>query len=280
MAKKTLFYCAHREKGCRSSPAHPHRSSADEPCQSNHVGILAGQLRRQLDAQIGARLYAFVEGRWDQGFDPGDGGKRSRLDEYALRYTPWDDSRLNLQIGKFATVVGNWAARHNSWDNPLITAPLPYENLTGIWDVEAVRSGNILLAWANLGPRPAPAGGVLDDYRSVPIIWGPSYTSGAAVFGEAGKIVYAAELKNASLSSRPEAWNPTQTQWQQPTLGGRIGLQPDERWNFGFSASSGSYLRPSAAATMPPGFRLPVALFVRGGLATLSDGGQGALPTA
>jgi len=206
-----------------------------------------------LDAQLGSKIYVFAVWRLDRGFDPGDEGTQSRLDECAVRITPWDDGRLNFQVGKFATVVGNWVSRHNAWENPFVTAPLPYENLTGIWDVEAVRSGNILLAWANLGPRPAPAGGVLDDYRSVPIIWGPSYTSGAAVFGKAGKIVYAAELKNASLSSRPEAWNPTQTQWQQPTLGGRIGLQPDERWNFGFSASSGSYLRPSAAATMPPG---------------------------
>jgi hypothetical protein len=206
-----------------------------------------------LDAQLGSKIYAFAVWRLDRGFDPGDEGTQSRLDECAVRITPWDDGRLNLQIGKFATVVGNWVSRHNAWDNPFVTAPLPYENLTGIWDVEAVRSGNILLAWANLGPRPAPAGGVLDDTRSVPIIWGPSYTSGASVFGKAGKIVYAAELKNASLSSRPQAWNPTQTQWQQPAPGGRIGLQPDESWSFGVSASSGSYLRPSAAATIPPG---------------------------
>ena len=46
------------------------------------------------------------------------------MDEYALRWTPWDDGRLSLQAGKFANVIGNWTARHQSWENPFITAPL------------------------------------------------------------------------------------------------------------------------------------------------------------
>ena len=36
---------------------------------------------------------------------------------------------LNVQAGKFATVVGNWIERYDSWNNPFITAPLPYENM-------------------------------------------------------------------------------------------------------------------------------------------------------
>ena len=39
-----------------------------------------------LDAQLGARVYAFVQSRWDQGFDPSETGKgQVRLDEYAVR---------------------------------------------------------------------------------------------------------------------------------------------------------------------------------------------------
>src|SRR5580693_10115229 len=87
-----------------------------------------------LDVQIGSRIYFFAQSRLDRGFDPSDHGAQVRLDEYALRVTPWEDGRLTVQIGKFATVVGNWVPRHLSWDNPFINAPLVYENVTAIQD--------------------------------------------------------------------------------------------------------------------------------------------------
>jgi hypothetical protein len=176
-----------------------------------------------------------------------------RPDEYVLRFTPWEDGRFNIQVGKFATVVGNWTPRHGSWDNPFITAPLPYENLTGIWDTTAARSTEEVQAWAGVLAKPTQGGVLLDHYRNLPIIWGPSYGSGASVFGDLGKFDYALEVKNVSLSGRPQTWQPTQTQWQQPTFSGRLGYVPDERWNFGFSASSGPYLQEEAGATLPPG---------------------------
>ena len=52
------------------------------------------------------------QARADRRFDPADRHVEARLDEYAVRFTPWRDSRLNLQVGKFATVVGSWALRH------------------------------------------------------------------------------------------------------------------------------------------------------------------------
>ena len=61
-----------------------------------------------LDAQLGPRFYFFAQSRIDDGFDPGDDRRQVRLDEYALRFTPWANGVLNFQVGKFATVVGNW----------------------------------------------------------------------------------------------------------------------------------------------------------------------------
>jgi hypothetical protein len=206
-----------------------------------------------LDAQLGRRLYVFVQARADNGFDPGERGPAVRLDEYVLRYTPWEDGVLNLQVGKFATVVGNWTVRHGSWDNPFVTAPLAYEDLTGIWDVAPVRSVPQLQAWAGVRPMPTAGGAFQNVYRNVPIIWGPSYGSGAAVLGNLGKFDYALEAKNTSLSGRPETWSPTDTQWQQPTYSGRLGYRPDEAWNLGISASEGPYLQSSAAAVLAPG---------------------------
>src|SRR4030095_13102040 len=53
-----------------------------------------------LDAQVGSHIYFFSQSRLDRGFDPSDSGAQIRLDEYALRVTPWDDGRLTVQIGK------------------------------------------------------------------------------------------------------------------------------------------------------------------------------------
>jgi hypothetical protein len=193
-----------------------------------------------LDAQLGPAIYFFSQARFDRHFDPSDRGAQARLDEYALRVTPWNDGRLSIQIGKFATVVGQWVGRHLSWDNPFITAPLVYENALPLEDLSA---------------PDLPYTGELEDekYEYISVIWGPSYASGASVAGRFWKFEYAAELKNAALSSRPESWDATRIGFAQPTVSGRLGLRPNEAWNFGFSASDGAYFRPDAAPTLPPG---------------------------
>jgi hypothetical protein len=209
-----------------------------------------------LDAQFGSHLYVFAQGRIDRGFDPANDPPRARLDEYAVRLTPAVDGWLNVQAGKFATVVGNWVPRHLAWDNPLITAPLVYENLTGLWDAAPARSVPMLLGWAHVRPVPASPAPAEDKYLRLPVIWGPSYATGAAVSGEFGRWNYAAELKGSSLSSRPDAWRRNGFDAPHPTVSGRIGFKPDLRWNLGVSASSGVYLAPAAAALLPPGRRL------------------------
>ena len=205
-----------------------------------------------LDAQLGPRLYAFVQARADRGFDPGTGDAEARLDEYALRYTPWKSGRFNVQVGKFATVVGNWTGRHDGWNNPFISAPLPYEHLTGIWDTEALHSANVLLQWAHVRPGLPAFITAVEKRLRVPIIWGPSYASGAAVSGARGRLRYAAEVKLGSLSSRPAAWSHAGEQRDYPTFSARIGYRPNQMWNAGVSASSGTYLRDFADRTLAP----------------------------
>jgi hypothetical protein len=90
-----------------------------------------------LDAQLGPNVFFFLQSRVDRGFDPSDKGAQVRLDEYAMRVTPWEDGRFTFQAGKFSSVVGNWVARHLSWENPFINAPLPYENVTPLEDIVA-----------------------------------------------------------------------------------------------------------------------------------------------
>ncbi|HTQ29598.1 MAG TPA: hypothetical protein VMI53_00160 [Opitutaceae bacterium] len=220
---------------------------------SDQHNLVTPRLSLFLDAQLGGRVYVFAESRVDRGFDPSDDNARARLDEYAVRFSPASDASLNFQIGKFATVVGNWVTRHGSWENPFVTAPLPYENLMGLWDVVAATSPATILKWAHLAPPSSAADEYADKTRRLPIIWGPSYATGAAVTGEIGKFDYAVEVKNASLSSRPQSWPATRADWRQPTVSGRLGYQPDEAWNWGFSASTGSYLRPVVAPTLAAG---------------------------
>jgi len=193
------------------------------------------------DAQLGPNVFFFVQSRVDRGFDPSDEGAQVRLDEYALRVTPWEDGRFTLQAGKFPTVVGNWIARHLSWENPFINAPLPYENVTPIEDTAAPYYGYLT--------------GQLRDskYYYLPVIWGPDYATGISVAGRIGQFDYAAEIKNASLSSRPESWDATSIGFDYPTISARIGFRPSPMWNFGFSASDGTYFRPEAQSTLPFG---------------------------
>ena len=203
--------------------------------------LLNPRLTLFVDAQAGPAVYFFAQARFDRAFDPSDRGPQIRLDEYALRYTPWEDGRVSLQVGKFATVIGNWVTRHLSWDNPFITAPLVYENTTPIEDMSA--------------PGPGDYDGYFHDekYEYLSVIWGPSYASGASIAGRFGMFEYAAEIKNASLSSRPESWDATRIGFAHPTLSARLGFRPNEAWNFGVSGSEGAYFRPDAAPDLPAG---------------------------
>jgi hypothetical protein len=196
-----------------------------------------------LDAQAGSHVYFFSQSRLDRGFDPSDNGAQIRLDEYALRVTPWDDGRLTLQIGKFATVVGNWVPRHLSWENPFVNAPIVYENVTPIRDKFAPFSVFDFVYGFYYYQK----------YAFNPVIWGPSYASGISASGRLDRFDYAVEMKNASLSSRPESWNVTESGFEYPTFSGRLGYRPNEAWNFGLSGSEGPYFRREAEATLPPG---------------------------
>ncbi len=192
-----------------------------------------------VDAKIGPNVYFFAQTRVDTGFDPSDLGTEWRLDEYALRITPWDDGRFNFQLGKFSTVIGGWIQRHLSWDNPFISAPVPYENVSLVSDRELPFTGQSF--------RRVPA---FDKYEFLPIVWGPAYTIGASVAGRIGIFEYAGAVKNAAVSSRPEAWE--RYDFATPTYELRLGLKPNQAWNFGISGAAGPYLLHDAHP-MPSG---------------------------
>jgi hypothetical protein len=210
---------------------------------SNIDNLFNPRLTLFLDAQIGSQVYVFVQSRLDRGFDPSDHGAQLRLDEYALRFTPWKEGRFTLQVGKFATVVGNWVPRHLPWENPFINAPLVYENITAVSDKSAPASPQDFVRSFEAAAK----------YEFNPVIWGPSYASGVSVSGRLGMFDYAGEMKNTSLSSRPESWSVTAIGFEHPSFAARLGFRPNQGWNFGASMADGVYLRPEAEQTLPPG---------------------------
>jgi hypothetical protein len=194
------------------------------------------------DAQAGSQFYIFAQGRLDRGFDASDEQADTRLDEFAVRWTPWEDGRFNVQVGKFATVVGNWTQRHLSWENPFINGPLIYDTMTAIYDSELPPSRSAFLE------------GITEDkYEYNPVLWGASYASGIAVSGKLGKFDYAFEWKNAPLSSRPESWNLNDIDLSHGTISGRVGYRPDQAWNLGLSASKGAYFLDAVEDELPRG---------------------------
>src|ERR1700733_4828387 len=87
----------------------------------DHSFLFNPRLTLNLDAQIGQQFYLFAQARADRGYDPSSQSNgQVRGDQYALRYIPWKDGWANLQVGKFATVVGTWSSRYDSWENPFI----------------------------------------------------------------------------------------------------------------------------------------------------------------
>ena len=147
-----------------------------------------------LDAQAGSQVYFFAQSRFDRGFDPSDHGAEVRLDEYALRITPWQDGRFNYRSANSrpSSAIGS---RGTYRGTTFINAPLVYENVTAIQDKYAPYSPLYFIY--------APY--YYGKYVFNPVIWGPDYASGISVSGRLGRFDYAVEMKNASLSSRPES---------------------------------------------------------------------------
>lgn len=213
--------------------------------EDDHV-FFAPRLITFLDVELGERVTLHGQMRVDRGFDPGSAPNgQVRLDEYYLQARLWRQDEVNVRVGKFATAFGNWAKRSLSWDNPLVTAPMAYEDMLPI-------SGNVapggLGGFATWRDQP--------DNRTgwMPLIWGPSYATGVSVFGRVDIFDYAFEVKNAGISSRPQDWDGVQDGFHtNPTFTGRVGLRPSPEWTLGTSFSHGPYMQRSATSTLPLG---------------------------
>jgi hypothetical protein len=209
------------------------------------------------DAQSGDRLYLFSQLKLDRGYDvyTEETGLQARFDEYAVRFAAYQAGadRVFLQAGKFATLIGGWTKRHTAWENAFITAPMPYDNLTGVWDVFPVPSVTALLAWSHVQPVGTAEAVLADKHLRLPIVWGAAYAPGVAVAGRWGRLDVAAEIKTVGVSSRPERWDEPFGSGERPTVNARVGWRPDPSWDLGFSVSRGEYLDREPHPRIPAG---------------------------
>jgi len=193
------------------------------------------------DAFVGERLSGSLKFRWDDGIDPGYSPNQVRLDELFVDSIIWP-GHLDLRVGRFATVFGNWIPRQSAWDNAFISPPLPYDQTTSVTDNAAPANA---IAFTNR------QNALANNATWLPIIWGPVYTQGAAAFASWDDFSIAVSGTNKAISSRPAVWD--DYDWNEPTFTGRLGWKPSAEWNLGLSGSLGAYLRDSARATLPPG---------------------------
>jgi len=194
--------------------------------------------------EFGDRLSLVALGQAYRQFDPADMAVNANLDEYFAVLQPLDTAALVLKGGTFATCFGQWVNRHFSFQNPLINAPLMYEAMTTVTD--GSNGGTATPGRAAFLNR---RNQVMNYNTWLPVIWGPSYTSGGQIGGSWDRFDYAVELKNAGLSSRPGEWQFWDKSFAYPTLTGRVGWRPDAAWNLGFSGSGGSYVSQDPRVT-------------------------------
>ena len=207
---------------------------------SSHY-LFAPGLTLKLDAAYGDRLTFFGKFRTDKGFDPGEHSNDYRVDEMYVR-TVLAPGMLDFQFGKFATVFGSFVNRHDEWDNPLITAPMLYDQTTSVLDTFILPTAAGFAAIRNQPDDPT---------TWVPVIWGPSYNPSGAFFVTMGQWDLAVQASSQALSSRPETWD--YLDFSRPSFTSRLGWRPDASWSLGMSGSVGPYLDSEAAGFLPPG---------------------------
>ncbi len=220
--------------------------------KQNSEDFFAPRLETSLDLLFNNYWYFHATARYDRGFDAGDRDEGEiRLDEALLRYRPFGDDSLNIQIGKTATIFGAYVNNHRFHDNPFITAPLPYDQIIGVNVVNPNSTSRSAIAGRASGTLP----GIFETAKRpwAATVWGPAYSTGITVTGTIERFDYAAEIKNVDISAHPDQWNPDAEEFEHPSFSLRLGYRPSVAWNLGLSFSQGPYLNADSQDLLPDG---------------------------
>ncbi|MEX0892358.1 MAG: adenylate/guanylate cyclase domain-containing protein [Gemmatimonadota bacterium] len=206
--------------------------------------FLAPRVRLFVDLFAGDRVYALVEPRLDRGETPGARPFELRIDQAFIRATPIRGVPLTLQIGKFATPFGGYAARHLGPGDPLLRPPLAYDHRTMVAAALPPAANDAFIEWKNDPARFRPFG--------APAVWQVPYPTGALATGALGRWELHGAVVNSAPSSAPPEWNPGRRGAPGPSWIAHVGFAPAAAWNFGVSWNRGPYMAPQAA--VPAGY--------------------------
>lgn len=191
-----------------------------------------------LDVQYGEHWSLFSQVRADRGLDPDDHTAQVRPDEYFVRYsTGAEEWSTSVQVGKFATPLGNFVPRHDSFHNPLVRAPLPYDHMTSVGDKSAPPRNQVQINRRELEDR---------KELWVPVLWGPVYHTGGMAFARWGEVDARVAVTNSAPSERPEEWT-----WQDGDIrnlawSARVGWRAFPGFGVGLNWARGPYYRAEA----------------------------------
>ncbi len=158
---------------------------------------LAPRLRLFTDLFVGDGFYGLLEVRADRGSAPTEGVEDLRLEQALIRLRP-GNGRVELQLGRFASPFGSYAARHLTELDPFVRPPLAYDYRTVISRVVAPGSASGFLTWKD---RP--------EFRhsGAPPIWNVPYQWGAMLSGRVLGFDLRVAAMNSAPSSEVEVWS-------------------------------------------------------------------------
>ncbi|MBI3268463.1 MAG: hypothetical protein HYZ53_05530, partial [Planctomycetes bacterium] len=207
--------------------------------------FLTERLRLFVDTTVGDHWFFFLQARADRGFDADDHPVAVRGDEYFARYTlSGDDWSWSFQLGKFATPLGNFVARHDSMKNPLVRAPLFYDHVTVLGDDQAPANNAALLGRRDIEDK---------KEEWVPMIWGPVYHAGGMVVGTAGPVELRFAVTNSAPCERPDEWEWGDKDEEHLAYSARFGWRAFPGFTVGANYAVGPYFRGKAERTFGRG---------------------------
>ena len=163
-----------------------------------------------------------------------------------VQYTPWPERDFHVQGGKIPWLVGTYAARAYSDENPLVGTPLMYQYHTGLGWYAAPSSVDELIAVTDGGDpdvgNPQYAGGM-------PVLWESWWDVGVAALGSARPFEYMI----GAVSGAPGWATAGEEENSGKSVVARLGLSPIPALRIGISGSHGPYLNDFSAIFVPPG---------------------------
>ncbi len=165
-----------------------------------------------------------------------------------LRYRPWIDRNLDVQVGRVPPTFGAFARRVYASDNILIGYPLAYQYLTSLRPDSLPASADELLRMRGRGWLSNFSVGETHPRHGMPVASVFRWDTGVQVHAAAGIVEGAASLTVGTLA------NPlVRDDNDGKQYAGRLAVHPTTGLTVGVSAARGPFVTREAAEAADPG---------------------------